>query len=645
MTPIRWVYFDYGIRFIKMLAVFLFIVTFACKCNPESAHNPEKEYSITVTVDSLRYYDKLLGTAKIHDPDEAGHLADWLLILSHQNTNESVQGYLLLLAGIANHSKNPDTAYRCYDMALKTVTHQGVDSLKSRIFYNLAMLHSMALNYAEAMTLLDSARTLAEMQPDFATISNCYNSMGNIEAAMNNREMALNSYRKALQVAEDHRLVRQQGIALGSLATFEEDRQIRLDMQTKALRLLRSNPDAIAETGYLLINIGDDCADPDTAISHYQQAIEIGRRGYIHEMAIAGLNNMAYSFSDKGDFRKALSLLSVEAIPMAKEHRQTGWLSTLYDSYADLLNMTGNSAQAYRYQKLALETATEAEQEHSASQNRVLHALLQSKNKELQIREQSEVITQQEQKVRSLGLAFAAMATAVVVSILLVLLWLQKKKIATRNRDLEWFRKLEAIEEQEQERISMQLHDMIRPLQSTLSELAGSFREINQELFLKISEAVENTAISLRKLSDRLNPVMRSRMTLWQIAEGLKQDFASSSALKISIEVVPRSLSLKPECATQVYFILHELLVNAEKHLGTAVVKISVSYELGQLYILYNDDGKGFDTGDPFTKGLGLSMIIKRAGLLGGKATLESIPGKGVHWITTIPGEGNVILG
>jgi signal transduction histidine kinase len=52
---------------------------------------------------------------------------------------------------------------------------------------------------------------------------------------------------------------------------------------------------------------------------------------------------------------------------------------------------------------------------------------------------------------------------------------------------------------------------------------------------------------------------------------------------------------------------------------------------------LYKDDGPGFDPSIVTDKRIGLAGIYERITLLGGKADLDSSPGKGTKWEISIP--------
>lgn len=85
-----------------------------------------------------------------------------------------------------------------------------------------------------------------------------------------------------------------------------------------------------------------------------------------------------------------------------------------------------------------------------------------------------------------------------------------------------------------------------------------------------------------------------------------------------------------------VYRIVQEQLNNIIKHAAASQVDIRIDLRQNELHLLVADDGKGFDLSKA-KKGLGLNTMINRAEALGGKATVQSEPGKGYRLLVTIP--------
>jgi signal transduction histidine kinase len=593
--------------------------------------------------DSVRYFDSVVNATKISDPEYSRSVAERALAWVHINDDPKLNARIYLIAGIALQLNAPDSAYTCYQLALNTAVGSGADSVIPRILYNMAMLYKLANNYQEAITMLDSAQRMAGARQDFITMSNCYNSIGNIEADLFSEDRAVTMFTKALQIAEENNLPIQTGVAITSLSRFEKNESKANQMRQQALKIFVNQPDALEQTGYLLANMGDDCHDPDAAIAYYQQAREIGKKGHIVDLELGCLNNMAYSYSEKENFPAALSLLKDTAIPLAVKVENNSWLATLYDSYAEILHLTGRPEEAYRYQKKALEATTMADQDYASNQVRLLNALLQSRSQEIKILEQSNKLDLQSRNVRLLTFVVVGLAVLAALLILLFVVYRQRKNIRIQRLEIDTARTLSEIEEQEKERLSMQLHDLIRPVKSAISNHIETMEFVEPFAKTELVMVLEKISGSLRQLSHRMNPVIRNNMGFGDLCEGIRQDFSLSSKLSIKMEISPSDLKFTAMSSNHIYFILYELLSNAEKHLGTGNIEISVSSEFDNLYILYKDDGQGFDANRNTTQGLGITLIKKRVLLMGGVTNLQTDNKGGTRWTITLPGKGNIL--
>ena len=614
-------------------------------CNHENNNTRHPGMAASAAYDSVRLYDSIVNMTRISNPEIARIAASKALKLAHGEGDHQLNAKIYLIAGLFFQLNQPDSAYNYFQAALQETTLAGNDTVKPRILYNIAMMYKTAYNYQDALKMLDSAQRIADRIRDYITVSNCFNSIGNIQSDLNNEEEAFTMYSRALKVAEDNHLPNQTGVALGSLACLEKDPAKSQQLQIRAFNLLKEQRDAGGETGNLLVNIGEECTDPDSAIACFEKAIKIGRTGHLVEIEIAALNNMAYSYAEKNNYPAALNLLLGTAIPLATRERNRNWLSTLYDSYADISHQAGNAETAFIYQKKALEASTFADREHASNQVRLLNSLLQARSRELKILQQDQLIGLQNSKVTHLTYLVIGMACLGLFLVLGFRIILQRKNLRVQRQELESAKIMAGLEEQDKERLSMQLHDLIRPVRNAVSDHIEKLEFSNPSAKLELVNTLEKITASLRQVSHRMNPAMRNKLSFSELVKGIKQDFALSSALNIKMEVVPGDLKLSQDCSNHLYFILHELLANADKHLGKGNVEISVSVELDNLYILYKDDGQGFDPQKTIGNGLGISLIRKRIEIMSSHADVESGKGKGTRWIMVLPVDGNVVNG
>jgi signal transduction histidine kinase len=75
--------------------------------------------------------------------------------------------------------------------------------------------------------------------------------------------------------------------------------------------------------------------------------------------------------------------------------------------------------------------------------------------------------------------------------------------------------------------------------------------------------------------------------------------------------------------------VIQEFVQNSLKHSGCSLIKVELKNEGDGLCIIASDNGKGFDSSNIHSSGIGLGNMKRRIHLIGGKFSLQSEPGKG----------------
>lgn len=92
-----------------------------------------------------------------------------------------------------------------------------------------------------------------------------------------------------------------------------------------------------------------------------------------------------------------------------------------------------------------------------------------------------------------------------------------------------------------------------------------------------------------------------------------------------------------PGVATQLIRIVKECLTNVAQHADATSVRVGLVYLADGLAAVVEDDGRGFDLADHASAGMGLSGLVARATLVGGRVQLESTPGWGTRIRADLP--------
>lgn len=194
--------------------------------------------------------------------------------------------------------------------------------------------------------------------------------------------------------------------------------------------------------------------------------------------------------------------------------------------------------------------------------------------------------------------------------------------------------------EEERKRISRELHDSISSsltliklsLENSLGqsqELSGPLSNSLKFLAATVSETIDET----RRIMSDLRPSVLDDLGIVTAIEWICRKFRTTypniqikELLQIDQERMPESLKIA------VFRIIQEALQNTAKHSRAEFVDVTLRENAGQIELLVEDKGIGFDPEAILSKqerGLGLSTMRERAELSGGSFEIDSTAGEG----------------
>ena len=195
--------------------------------------------------------------------------------------------------------------------------------------------------------------------------------------------------------------------------------------------------------------------------------------------------------------------------------------------------------------------------------------------------------------------------------------------------------RLESAQEEERRRIAADIHD--DPIQAMsavdlrLQLLAASPGNAAAAELTELHETVTRSIERLRSLLFELRPTALDREGLVPALSVYLEHTGSDPGW--SFEVVDAlDAEPPPEMRAILYRIAQEAVTNARKHAAASRVDVSVTGSRDGVTIEIRDDGRGFDVEEamrPRPGHLGLSTMIERAELLGGRCHISSEPGRG----------------
>jgi len=329
--------------------------------------------------------------------------------------------------------------------------------------------------------------------------------------------------------------------------------------------------------------------------------------------------------------------LKEQAIPLAKKIENHDWLSTLYDSYAELFNILKKNDSAYLYQKRSSEEREIADFKMSSSQVRLLAAELDSKSQKLNNFKDRLELQKKQNKINRMTLLLILGLLLILLVFTISYIRVQKSKLKLHNQQVKSARKIIALQENLNERHAMELHDLVGPMSTSLNRQIESLEIQDPELKNEIKQKLTSVTESIHEISRRMRRVSTDQLTFNELIHGICKDMQQLTAVPINLEMNNDKFVLNQETETHIYRIIQELLTNAVKYVKTGSINISLDNKFERLYILYQDSGPGFDLQNPVQNGMGITNIRERAFLVGGTAELTTASGKGTTWNISIP--------
>ncbi len=205
-----------------------------------------------------------------------------------------------------------------------------------------------------------------------------------------------------------------------------------------------------------------------------------------------------------------------------------------------------------------------------------------------------------------------------------------------------------AAQEGERKRIARDLHDT---LGQNLAALGMGLNRLKEDLKTNVSlleriadleRLTSDTAQRVHYLALELRPASLDDAGLLPSIAAFVEHFAARYGIDADYQnSIHKNISLGPLIDANLYRIVQEALTNVAKHSKCSHVDVVVEGYRGQLILLVEDNGCGFDVDEILTSSnqerrLGIEGMRERAALAGGELSIESERGKGTTVIAKV---------
>jgi signal transduction histidine kinase len=172
----------------------------------------------------------------------------------------------------------------------------------------------------------------------------------------------------------------------------------------------------------------------------------------------------------------------------------------------------------------------------------------------------------------------------------------------------------------------------------TKRHLTGAKGEVQDRLARSI-EMVGDGVNSVRRICSGLRPGVLDDLGLPAAIEWEAGEFASRTGIDCEVILPSSDLHVDSEVSTTIFRIFQECLTNVMRHAQARSVRVSLAAEDGNLSLIVQDDGVGFQESNASNPmgSLGILGMKERAQACGGEVIIASSPGNGTTVAIRVP--------
>ncbi len=179
------------------------------------------------------------------------------------------------------------------------------------------------------------------------------------------------------------------------------------------------------------------------------------------------------------------------------------------------------------------------------------------------------------------------------------------------------------------QKIAQEMHDSVG---GNLAAIKLQFSQLDKHPEKKdlIYKQLDETYEQVRDLSHDLIPKTILNSDFVPLIKSYLDNIAVASSLQINISVYPENEvnKLEKEIQNELFSVLKELITNSLKYAEASVIDVQLDVVDGNLFFMFEDNGKGFDVGR-ITKGIGLENIKNRIENIRGSFAIDAHPNRG----------------
>jgi len=599
--------------------------------------------------------------------------------------------YINKLIFKAYSQTNPDSGILLLQLPLKLSLAasytRGIRNIynTTAVFYYKKTDYKQSITYFEKELMYGSSPT--DSAGDYYNIGNAYQVQGYYDLAATNLYRALDLVNRANNPIAQHYGISIYNCLSGINHTLkQEDEAFRyLTLAEKTARQEKFYPELIT----ILNNKGGHYREihkNDSAIICFNESQALCEKNGFTQLEGETQEELGETYLDSGLYNKAIDLFRSSMKPgkcgddcdiiknyssygiakaryKLKQYKEakdllTGTIKTgtalnirdnLVDEYLLLENIcrvTGDYKQALDCSDsvaMLKEALTGAEKVAAINQ---MEQKYKTAEKDKQISQNLLTISEQKNKIARKNILVLSISGGLllllIIAVSIYMRLIYKQRLLEKKNKIEILRAAVEAGDNERTRIARELHDGIGGMLSAsmmrFSSMHHESPAVNgTDAYKDAMDILQDMGDEIRKTAHNLMPEVLLKQTLPEAVASFCNAVArGNNSLKMDFQSYGSFDHISQGDKLNLYRIVQELVKNVVSHSGASIVSVQLMQNDDNLVINVEDNGKGFDVNNK-KEGLGLHNIQTRVSSMGGRFTLESVPGKGTVVIVELP--------
>lgn len=612
-------------------------------------------------------YNRLGGIAK-HQKDYGNAIQYYnkALIIDKQHSNSfGIARVYNQLGLIATEQRKPVLALENYIFSLQAFEQIEKQKQAARVAKNIGNVYLSQNANEDALVYFLKALEYTQLENNSILKADICKRLGDTHINLENYEKALKYYQNAAKIYSEKNAIESNiNTEIVIATTYDFLNQNTLAKSTFSRTLKSINTHKKGKKGVLFLNwaiLYRKLKRQDSAFVYYEKAIQHFKQRKDTTNLCLAYNNLGNLFTDRKTYTKALNSLQ-KSLKLQQKSKDSSVLKHTYNAISEVYGNLKQYPLAYQYKDssyaiakkefLKIKSADRYEVAYVNERLKSESAISKQKIAEEQNTTKNTFIIGLVCSIILLsGLFFYRLKAQKQQRQKLILIH-EKEKQDQEIQALISTQEMNAInamisgQEKERKRIAEDLHDnfgiQLALIKVLYQSVGDTLPEQAKENYSTANQLLDKACKDVRKIAHNMITGTLSNFglipSLKELQKNLQKMYLERSEKQIAIQMTFHKLDdrLDNSIEIQIYRIIQELLNNIIKHADASKIDIQLMQYEGNINIIVEDDGIGFDPKET-QQGIGLKTLHSRVNKLQGTYHIDSGKGNGTTVSIDIP--------